>query len=556
LRSLLFITVLLCALSFAGGSRFVDVARQAGIEFQAEPSKTSEKYLIESMVGGVAVFDFDGDRRLDIFFANGAALKDPMPRDQKPDKSEPKYWNRLYRSNEDGSFSDVTEKAGLKGRAYGMGAAVADFNNDGRPDLYVTSFGTNSLYSNNGDGTFTDVTERAGVGAGGWSTGAGFIDYDRDGNLDLFVARYLDWDFSRNIWCGARKPGHRAYCHPNQFPEITHLLYRNNGDGTFRDVSRESGISAAPGKGLGVAFNDFDRDGWPDILVANDSYPQQLFRNKGGGKFEEIGLISGLAYDDDGQTFAGMGVDFADYDNDGWPDVFVNALANQRYALFRNNKGSFEYVSGPSGVGGITKLHSGWGAKFVDVDNDGWRDLFVAQGHVMDNIELTQPSVRYLETLLLMRNRQGKFEDVSEASGPPFKTALAARGAAFGDLNNDGSMDIVISCNAQPALVLRNQAGKKHAWLTIETVGTRSNRDGIGAAIRVVSDSGTEQHAFVSTASSYLSASDKRVHFGLGSAKLVSLVEVRWPSGAAQQIKDVTLNRILTVREPEPQTAR
>jgi hypothetical protein len=550
MRGWLILAFSAAALVRSGPPTFSDVTASSGLEFRNHASLTSEKYLIESMTGGVALFDYDGDGLLDVFLINGAALADPMPPGRQPDKSDPRYWNRLYRNLGNFRFTDVTERAGVRGHSYGMGAAVGDYNNDGRPDLYVTNFGRNILYRNNGDGTFSDVTEQARVGAGGWSVGAAFIDYDKDGHLDLFVARYLDWDFSRNIYCGERKPGYRAYCHPDQFDPITHLLYRNNGDGTFTDVSQSAGIAGHPGKGLGVAIADFDRDGWTDIFVANDSFPQQLFRNKGDGAFEEVALLVGLAYDEDGRTFAGMGTDFADYDNDGWPDVFVNALANQKYALFRNSKGVFEYVSGPSGVAGITMLHSGWGARFLDYDNDGWKDLLVGQGHVMDNIELTQPNIRYLEPLLLMRNRGGKFEDVSRQSGPPFQVPLAARGIGFGDLNNDGFLDLVVNCNDRPAVVLRNEGGNGNHWLLVQLIGTRSNRDGIGAEVRILGESGFEQHAVVTTASSYLSASDRRVHFGLGKDTRVKLVEIRWPSGLVQKLEQVSADRVLTVREP------
>ncbi|HYZ87005.1 MAG TPA: CRTAC1 family protein [Bryobacteraceae bacterium] len=522
----------------------------SGVHFVCEPSKTSRKYLVESMVGGVALFDADGDGWLDIYLVNGAELADPMPPGKRPDKSNPRFWNRLFRNNRDGTFSDITEKAGVRGEGYGMGVATGDYDNDGRTDLYITQVGKNTLFRNLGDGRFADVTASANVGAGGWSTGAVFLDYDRDGDLDLFVARYLTWDFSQDIWCGSREPGYRAYCHPNQFQPITHLLYRNKGNGVFEDVSAEAGFSTASGKGLGVAINDYDRDGWPDILVANDSFPQQLFRNQGNGKFEDVALTAGLAYDDDGQTFAGMGVDFADYDRDGWPDVFINALANQRYALFRNQKGTFNYVSGSSGVGSITATHSGWGAGFLDFDLDGWKDLFVAQGHVMDNIELTQPSVRYREPLLLMRNTSGRFTDTSVALGDIAGKSLSARGAAFGDLNNDGAIDIVVNCLGEPARVLMGKRNSDRAWLMVNTLGTSSNRDGIGSSVRIVHASGAEQHGFVGTASSYLSANDKRLHFGLGSEKEVKLVEIRWPGGRVQKLDNVQVNQLLVVREP------
>jgi hypothetical protein len=529
---------------------FADVSAKSGVRFVNNASHTSEKYLLESMTGGVAMFDYDNDGRPDLYFVNGAALGEPMKPGQMPDKTDPKYWNRLYHNNGDGTFTDVTEKSGVRGHSYGMGVTVGDYNNDGNADLYVTNYGRNILYRNNGDGTFTDVTEKAGAPGGGWSVGASFVDYDRDGRLDLIVTRYVEWDFTKNPWCGEHKPGFRAFCHPDQFKAITHIVYRNNGDGTFTDASQKAGFAAAPGKGLGIAVNDYDRDGWPDILVANDSVAEQLFHNNGDGTFTETALPMGLAYDEDGKTFAGMGTDFADYDNDGWPDVFINALANQRYALFHNEKGkSFEYVSGPSGISGITMPHSGWGTRFFDYDNDGRKDLFVGQGHVMDNIQLTQPSVSYLEPPLLMRNTDGRFVSVSNQSGPPFLIPLASRGVAIGDLNNDGWPDIVINCNDRPAVILMNQGGNGNHWLLVNTVGTVSNRDGLGARIRVVTASG-EQFVYVSTAGSYLSASDKRAHFGLGGNPVVKLVEITWPSGAVQRLEDVKADQIVTVREP------
>ena len=530
---------------------FEEVAAKSGIEFRHSAGKTSQKYLPETMGSGVAMVDFNNDGLLDLFFVNGAALRDPMLSGARPDKSDPRFWNRLYRNNGDGTFTDVTEKSGLRGEGYGMGVAVGDFDNSGLSGLYVTNFGRNLLYRNNGDGTFTDVTEKAGVGGTGWSVGACFVDYDCDGRLDLIVTRYLDWDFSRNTYCGEQKPGYRSYCHPDEFKPTTHLVFHNNGDGTFTDVSKKCGIGAVPAKGLGIAINDFDRDGWPDVMAANDSYPQQLFRNNRDGTFTEVAASFGLAYDDDGKTFAGMGVDIADYNNDGWPDVFIDTLTTQRYALFQNQKGrSFDYVSDVSGVGRATAIHSGWGAKFIDYDNDGWRDLLVVQGHVMDNIELTQPTAHYREPLLLMHNRQGKFEDVSKLFGPVFQVPYAARGAAFGDLNNDGSVDIAINCHDGAALVLMNQGGTGNHWLLLNTIGTRSNRGGIGAGLRLVSESGAEQHAFVSTSGSYASASDKRVHFGLGQDSRVRLLEITWPSGAVQHLENIKADQVLTVREP------
>ncbi len=529
---------------------FVDITSPTGIQFVHQSSLTTRKYLIESMSGGVALFDYDGDGLLDIFFANGAALSDPMSPGQQPDKSDPRYWNRLYRNKGDGTFADVTVQAGLQGSGYAMGAAVADFDNDGHPDLYVTNLNGNTLYRNNGDGTFTDVTNRAGVRGGGWSTGALFIDYDRDGRLDLVVSRYVDWNFGMDIWCGEKKAGYRAYCHPDHFQPMTPLVFHNLGNGRFEDVSARSQLSKYPGKGLGIAMNDYDRDGLPDIFIANDSVPQQLFHNRGDGTFEDVALAVGVAYDADGRTFAGMGTDFADYDNDGWPDLFVNALARQRYALFHNHKGTFDYVSDATGIGAASIRHSGWGTGFIDYDNDGWKDLFVGQGHVMDNIELTQPETHYLEPPLLLRNVKGHFQDASGTAGPAFARPMAVRGVAFGDLNNDGRIDVVMNCNNRPPVILENQQVSQNHWLTVNTVGTISNRDGIGATLHLTAQSGAEQYAIVSTAGSYLSANDKRVHFGLGEDKLVKSLDIAWPSGKKQRLTNLSVDRILAVQEP------
>jgi len=528
---------------------FEDVTAKSGIRFQHQASRTTRKYLPESMGAGVAIFDYDNDGWQDLFFVNGAKLQDPMPRGSSPDKSDPRYWNRLYHNNRDGTFTDITEKAGLPGRFYGMGVATGDYDNDGNVDLLVTNLGGNILYHNNGDGTFTDVTAKAGVGGSGWCTGACFVDYDRDGRLDLIVSRYVQWDFSE-VYCGEHRPGYRAYCHPDQFEPITHLMFHNNGDGTFTDVSKKCGIAGSPGKGLGVAIDDFDGDGWPDIFVANDSVAEQLFRNNHDGTFAEVALISGLGYDQNGHAFAGMGADFGDYQNTGWPSVFVNALANQKYKLFRNDKGTFEDVTDSIGLGASTLSHSGWGAKWIDYDNDGWLDLFVAQGHVMDNIQLTEPTLRYLEPPLLLRNHQGRFSNVSPQSGSIFTTPIAARGAAFGDLDNDGRVEVAINCNDGPAIILHNRVGNGNHWLILNLIGTSSNRDAIGSKIRLVTESGQQQTRFVSTAGSYLAASEKRAHFGVGSSKKIRLIEITWPSGIVQRLESVSADQILQVKEP------
>ena len=531
---------------------FTDITRSTNIDFRHENSATSSKYLVETMGGGVALLDYDNDGRLDIFFTNGAKIDDPMPDGKLPDKSDRRFWNRLYHQNPDGTFTDVTEKAGLTGMAqnyYPMGVAVGDYDNDGFEDIYVTGYGGNTLYHNNGDGTFTDVTKRAGVIAGGWSASAGFFDYDNDGNLDLFVTRYVDWSFRNNRYCGEQKPGLRAYCHPDNFKGVTDILYHNNGDGTFTDVSAKAGIANPEGKGLGVSFADYDDDGFTDIFVANDSVPSFLYHNNGNGTFTEVGLPAGVAYNEDGKTFAGMGADFSDYDNDGRPDIVVTDLSNERYHLFHNNgEGTFQDVTNPSGMGGSTLAFSGWSTHLFDYDNDGWKDLFVAQGHVMDTIEQTSPNLKYLEPPLLLRNESGHF--VRVVPGAVFQKEWAGRGAAFGDIDNDGDVDIVVSNVGQRAYVLRNDGGNSRKWLGIQTIGRKSNRDGIGCRVRVVSASGLAQYFTVNTAVGYLSASDKRLIAGLGGDSIAKLVEIRWPSGVVQRFENVKAGQILKAIEP------
>jgi len=528
---------------------FTDITAQTRINFKHQGSPTSVKYLLETMGGGVAIFDYDSDGRMDLFFTNGALLKDPMPKVGMPDKNDPKFWNRLYHQKADGTFEDVTERAGLKGDAFSMGVAAGDYDNDGYVDLYVTGYAANHLYHNNGDGTFTDVTRKLGVGGSGWSTSAGWIDYDRDGRLDLFVARYLDWDFEKGtILCGDSR-GTRAYCHPENFKGTTNVLYHQKPDGTFDDVSVKAGIADPDGKALGVAFADFDNDGWPDIFVANDSVRQSLYHNRGDGTFEDIAVSAGAGYDEDGKTFAGMGVDVGDYDNDGYVDLFITTLSYQMYPLYRNNGDlSFTYATKAAGVGQITLLNSGWGTHFIDADNDGLRDIFVAQSHVLDTIEKSTGYLKYKQTPLLMRNMGKGFVDVSATAGPAFNLPIVARGAAFGDLNNDGQMDIVLGVLNDSPVILRNNGTKNH-WLGIRLVGSKSNRDGIGARVTITDSSGRKQIFDVSTAGSYLSANDPRIIAGLGTAAGVRNVEVRWPSGRLQTQSTVEPDRYMTIRE-------
>jgi enediyne biosynthesis protein E4 len=518
-----------------------DVKLPRGLDFTLRNSPTSQKYLIETMPGGVALFDYNNDGLLDIFLVNGGSIANPIKTPESFDRSNPRYWNRLYRQNKDGSFTDVTEAAGLANVAvgnYGMGVAVGDYDNDGYADLFVTNYGKNILYHNNGDGTFTDVTAKAGVAGGGWSASAGFFDFDNDGHLDLFVTRYMLWDTRHSKTCGG---AWQTYCPPAEFPATTNLLYRNRGDGTFEDVSVKSGIASKPGRALGVSFADYDDDGFTDIFVANDGMQQYLFHNNGNGTFTECALESGTALTGDGKGLSGMGTVFQDYDNDGRPDVAVTVLPRELYGLYHNEgAGGFSYQSLETGLGALTSGSSGWGIGLEDFDNDGWKDLFVAQGHVLDNVEQIDASLHYKELPLLALNHNGHFERADSGITKP----VAARGAAFGDLNNDGWVDAVVTVLGGPPLVLMNRGGQRH-WLTIILRGTRSNRDGLGSKVRV-----NGQLRIASTSGSYLSANDKRLHFGLDNANAAT-VEVLWPSGIRQTLNGVAVDQFLEIREPE-----
>jgi hypothetical protein len=538
---LLPVLVLIALFLAAAPASLFEVRQLRGIDFILQNSPTPQKYLIETMPGGVALFDYNNDGLLDIFLVNGGRVTSPMQLPENFDRKNPRYWNRLYRQNKDGSFVDMTEKAGLANAGdgnYGMGAAVGDYDNDGFPDLYVTSYGKNVLYHNNGDGSFTDVTAKAGVAAGGWSVSAGFFDYDNDGKLDLFVTRYMEWDTKHSKTCGG---DWHTYCPPEEFPATTSVLYHNNGDGTFTAVSQKSGIAAKKGRALGVAFADYDGDGFTDIFVANDGMQQYLYHNNGDGTFTERGLEAGAALSEDGRRLSGMGVVFQDYDNDGRPDVIVTELPREIYGVYHNEgKGTFGYGSLETGLGVLSSGSSGWGVGLEDFDNDGWKDLFVAQGHVLDNVEQIDPSLHYWELPLLAINHNGHFERADSGSSTP----TAGRGAAFGDLNNDGWQDVVMTSLGGPPQVFLNRGGKQH-WLVVSLRGTRSNRDGFGARVTV-----NGQTRFATSAGSYLSSSDKRLHFGLGTAETAK-IEIAWPSGVAQTMSDVHADQFLEIREPE-----
>ena len=545
-------------------SLFVDATESSGLRFQHRASKTERKYLPETMSGGVAIFDFDRDGWMDVFFVNGAEIKLPHPNGEEPEKTGPEFWNRLFHNNGDGTFSDLTSEYGLQGYGYGMGVAVGDYDNDGYPDLAVTNLGTGGhpaviLYHNEAGHKFVDVTERAGVRAEGWASSAGFFDYDRDGHLDLFVCRYLAWNFEQDHRCGTRTEAGRSYCHPDVFEATSNYLFRNNGDGTFSDVSEESGVAEAKGKALGVSFGDFNNDGRLDISVANDQFQQFLFQNEGDGTFSEVSLLAGVAFDDDGSDFSGMGTDFADLDNDGFPDIVTTTLSEEQYALFRNRgDGQFEYRTSLSGLGHATQLYTGWGVGVFDFDNDGSRDVFFANGHVMDNIEKSQPHLRYQQQPLLLSYRDGSFVDISSRGGTIFKRAWASRGAAIGDLDNDGDLDIVVTNVDGPAYFAKNQSQErvKNNWIGLQLQGCRSNRDAIGARVVLTAADGSTQFAMAKRAAGYQSSNDRRVYFGLGQTAEVQAVEINWPSGTRQALPKPEVNQIHVVEEPSDSPCR
>jgi len=525
------------------GQRFEDVSAAAGIDFVHAASKSPQKYLVEAMGSGVALLDFDDDGLLDIYCINGADLA----AEGGPSKTDPRYWNRLYRNLGEWRFEDVTEQSRVAGRGFGMGVAAADYDNDGDTDIFVTNLGPDILYRNDGDGIFQDVSHEAGIEGVGWSSGAAFVDYDADGLLDLFVAKYLDWDLGNNRPCGSFLPERRSYCHPRLFGPAAYRLYRNLGEGRFVDVSVDTGIAAHPGKGLGVALGDFDADGWVDIFVANDSYPQQLFRNLEGKGFEDVGVLAGVAYDAEGQTYAGMGVAWEDVDGGGHSGILVNALGRQGYWLYRDAGDDFEAVSNMTGIAALSGLRSGWGMGLADFDNDGWRDLFVAQGHVMDDIAASDPALSDREPFLIARNLFGRFFDVAGRAGEVFERRFAGRGAAFGDLDWDGLIDIVVNVNDGPAVLLKNTTQNAGSYLTVRLEGSRSARDAIGAKVTVRTSADSQQAALVGSAGSYLSSGPHDLHFGLGQTQAAEVI-VRWPDGRVQSVAEPT-GPLLLIRE-------
>jgi hypothetical protein len=517
------------------------------IAFVTNSSRTAERHQPETMVAGVALFDYDNDGLLDVYLTNGARLTDL-------DKTEPVFWNRLYRNLGQLRFEDVTERAGVKGHGYDNGVAAADYDNDGWTDLFVAGLRENVLYRNRGDGSFEDVTAKAGLRSRDaeygtlWAVAAAFLDYDNDADLDLFVSNYCVWDPKTEPRCGPK--GSSDYCHPRNYKGLPNSLFRNNGDGTFTDVSKPSGIRALIGKGMGLGIADFDRDGWTDVFVANDTEPNFLFRNLRNGQFEETGFVAGVAYPESGRALSGMGADARDIDDDGRPDIFHTALGGETMPVFRSQgDGTFLEMTARSGVASQSLSRAGWSNGIVDFNNDGRKDLFVAGGDVMDPNGEFREKVRQTN-LVLAGLAEFSFADATPAAGPDFSTKKAThRGAAFGDLDNDGRVDAVVTALDEKVEVWRNVSPTPNHWLAVRTVGTRSSREGIGTEIAVWAPSGV-RHGHVNTAVGYGGASDVRVHFGLGKDKTVTKLELRWPSGVVQVLETGAVDQVLVVREP------
>ncbi len=524
--------------------RFTDIRKAAGITFVQDSTGSDEKYYLETMGTGVGWIDYDQDGLMDLYFVQSGATDAYKP--AKPLRSA------LYRNNGDGTFTDVTDKARVGGEGhYGQGVAVGDFDNDGFPDLYVTGYGRAILYHNNGNGTFTDVTAKAGVGdEGQWSTSAAWFDYDKDGYLDLVVTNYLDWSPANNIWCGERAPGYRSYCNPNNYHGQKTKLYHNNHDGTFTDVSDKSGVGVPESKGMGVVTADFNNNGWQDIAIANDTWSNFLFQNNHDGTFLDVSLISGLAASEDGRYEAGMGIDAADVDGDGRLDVYITHLDFELNRLYHNNgDGTFTDATYTSGIGNKAITLSGVAAKFIDFDNDGWPDILQANGAMVDNVNLYHSEVSYKEPLLMFRNQgNGHFEKVSDALGPDFVRPVVGRGLATADFFNDGAVGFVVNCRGDAPELMRNDGGNANHWLEVMLVGTKSNRDGIGSVLRLTSE-GITRVEQSKGGSSYMSASDPRIHFGLGKRTKIDSLAITWPSGQVDKLTNISIDQIITVKE-------
>jgi hypothetical protein len=547
-KLVLVLVIAVLAINFAVAQK--PVTRSA-VTFEEVPAATSkitwvhdnahspERQLPETVGAGCAFFDYDNDGWMDIYFVNSGPSDFFTP--TTPLK------NALYRNNHDGTFTDVTDKAGVAGGKFGMGVAAGDYDADGNVDLYVTNYGPNILYHNNGNGTFTEVTDKAGIATTGWSTCATWFDYDNDGKLDLFVSSFVFYDKSQNPLCTDPTLKRRYYCVPRLFKPQPSRLFHNNGDGTFKDVSSESGIAAHPGKSFGAVATDVNNDGLMDLFVANDTMPNFLFVNKGGGKFEEIGLAAGVAYGEAGRPRSGMGVDAADFDGDGWQDLFVANIDQEFFSLYRNEK-ELIFTDQPGEIAPATQLLSGWGLKFVDYDNDGDPDLFLVNGHPDDMIESRVPRVRHKEPLLMFENTGRAFKDVSATSGSVFSKMFSGRGMALGDFDNDGDADVLTSNNGGPPLLLRNQGGNRNNWIGLQLVATKSNPAAVGAVITWQAGS-VKRSRLKTGGGSYLSSHDPREILGAGAATKIDFVEIRWPSGTVDRLTSVPLNSYVKVVE-------
>ena len=545
-RSCLFLclAVLVFPSTFSGAEgqvQFVDVTKRAGIDWSHENGATPEKYLIETIGGGGAFLDYDKDGWLDVYLVDSGSHLHSGTRSASR--------NALYRNNGDGTFVEVTAKAGVGDPGYGMGIAVGDFDNDGWSDLYITRFGRNTLFRNRGDGTFENVTEPAGVAVNAWSTSAAFFDMDNDGDLDLFVCLYLDWGYDKEMYCGQPKEGYRSYCHPHRYQPISSVLFRNNGDGTFDDVTAKAGVDL-PGKALGVVTGDINGDGFADIYVANDAVANFLFKNQGDGTFEEIGLIAGVALGIYGKAESGMGVDLGDYNEDGRMDLIVTNIDQEMNNLFSNQGDDwFMDLTLDAGLGQVAMPYSGFGVRFLDYDNDGDLDLVVLNGHVMDNIQLFRSDVAFAEPPLLLQNDGGKFSDVGKESGEIWQKPMVGRALAAGDYDNDGDLDLLFVNNGQPAVLLENEGGNGNAWLGLELVGKQSNGDAVGAVLTLKTNRGQRVRER-NGGTSYQAAQDPRIVFGLAEGEKMISLEIRWPSGTLQRLEPLQLRRYHTVQEP------
>jgi len=524
--------------------RYTDIRKSAGITFLQDSTQSDQKYYLETMGTGVGWIDYDQDGLMDLYFVQSAATDIYTP--ATPLRSA------LYHNNGDGTFTDVTEKAGVGGEGhYGQGVAVGDFDNDGYPDLYVTGYGRAILYHNNGNGTFTDVTAKAGVAdQGGWSTSAGWFDYDKDGWLDLLVTNYIEWTPQNNLWCGERKPGYRSYCNPGNYKGQKTKLYHNNHDGTFTDVSDKSGVGLPESKGMGVVLADFNGDGWPDIAIANDTWPNFLFLNNHDGTFKDVSLISGLAASEDGAYEAGMGIDAADVDGDGLLDVYITHLDFELNRLYHNNgDGTFTDATYTSGIGNKAILLSGIAAKFIDYDNDGWPDILQLNGAMLDNVNLYHSEVSYKEPLLMFRNLgKGHFDKSLDILGSDFLRPVAGRGLATADFDNDGDIDFAVNVRGDYPELMRNDGGNANHWLEVLLIGTKSNRDGTGSVLQLRSE-GLVHVQQAEGGGSYMSASDPRIHFGLGKRTKIESLVITWPSGRVDKLTNVPIDRIIAVKE-------